>query len=112
MAQKAKVDFDGDILALLPADMPKMSGADIEAVLVRAKLRAVADRAREGHGRGPARHVVADFVPPSYPLEIELQNLVAVANAPAGAAARVYRPKPRDDVTRRIRELKMLLEER
>src|SRR4051812_27673837 len=44
MARKAKVNFEGDITALLPADMPKMSGADIEAALVRAKLRAVTDR--------------------------------------------------------------------
>src|SRR5437588_9355761 len=44
MARKARVNFDGDISEVLPKDMPKMSGADIEAALVRAKLRAVNDK--------------------------------------------------------------------
>src|SRR5439155_1317392 len=38
MARKARVNFDGDIAEVLPKDLPKMSGADIEAALVRAKL--------------------------------------------------------------------------
>src|SRR5947209_19006336 len=44
MARKAKVNFDGEITAVLPPDLPKMSGADLEAALVRARLRAVAAR--------------------------------------------------------------------
>src|SRR5258708_25229103 len=41
MAKKARVNFDGEITETLPKDQPKMSGADIESALVRAKLRAV-----------------------------------------------------------------------
>src|SRR3954466_11755223 len=111
MARKAKVNFDGDIMALLPADMPKMSGADIEAALVRAKLRAVTDRREKVTGQD-LRETFADFVPPSYPLEVELQTLVGVAESPSRELLpESYRQKPRDDVTRRIRELKLLLSE-
>ncbi len=54
-----------------------------------------------------------DFVPPSYPLEIELQNLAAVQEC----TSRELLPEnfarlERDFVTRRIRELKTMLEER
>jgi len=112
MARKAKINFDGDILALLPPDLPKMSGADIEAALVRAKLRAVTDR-REKVTAQDLRDTFADFVPPSYPLEVELQTLVAIAECTSRELLpESYRQKPRDDVTRRIRELKLLLSER
>lgn len=53
------------------------SGADIEAILVRAKFRAVME-GREEVVTADVEHVVRDFIPPSYPLEVELQNLVAV----------------------------------
>jgi ATP-dependent 26S proteasome regulatory subunit len=109
MARKAKVNFEGDIAALLPPDMPKMSGADIESALVRAKLRAVNDK-REKVTKEDLLETFADFVPPSYPLEVELQTLVAVAECTSRELLpESYRQKPRDEVTRRIRELKMLL---
>jgi hypothetical protein len=89
-----------------------MSGADIEAVLVRAKFRALA-QGREEPTEEDIRSVVADFVPPSYPLEIELQNLAAVQECTSRALLpEIYRSMERDTVTRRIRELKLLLEER
>ena len=54
----------------------------------------------------------ADFVPPSYPLEVELQTLVAVAECTSRELLpESYRKTPRDDVTRRIRELKLMLAE-
>jgi SpoVK/Ycf46/Vps4 family AAA+-type ATPase len=97
--------------ALLPKGA-QMSGADIEAVLVRAKFRALA-QGREEPTEEDVRLVVADFVPPSYPLEIELQNLAAVQECTSRELLpEVYRTMERDTVTRRIRELKLLLEER
>jgi SpoVK/Ycf46/Vps4 family AAA+-type ATPase len=97
--------------ALLPKGA-QMSGADIEAVLVRAKFRALA-QGREEPTEDDVRAVVADFVPPSYPLEIELQNLAAVQECTSRELLpEVYRSMERDTVTRRIRELKLLLEER
>ena len=58
--------------------LPKMSGADIEAALVRAKLRAVSNQ-REKVTSDDIKETLADFMPPSYPIEVELQTLVAVA---------------------------------
>src|SRR5207302_7419473 len=68
MAKKARVQFDGDLAQVLPPDLPKMSGADIEAALVRAKLRAVSDK-REKVTQEALKETFADFVPPNYPLE-------------------------------------------
>jgi ATP-dependent 26S proteasome regulatory subunit len=109
MAKKAKVQFDGDIAQVLPPDLPKMSGADIEAALVRAKLRAVSDK-RDKVTQEDLKETFADFVPPNYPLEVELQTLVAVAECTSRELLpESYRQKSRDEITRRIRELKLLL---
>jgi SpoVK/Ycf46/Vps4 family AAA+-type ATPase len=111
VAKKVKVPHLPSFAALLPKGA-QMSGADIEAVLVRSKFRALA-AGREEPTEEDVRAVVADFVPPSYPLEIELQNLAAVQECTSRELLpEVYRAMERDTVTRRIRELKQLLEER
>jgi SpoVK/Ycf46/Vps4 family AAA+-type ATPase len=111
VAKKVKVPHLPSFAALLPRGT-QMSGADIEAVLVRAKFRALA-AGREEPTEEDVRAVVADFVPPSYPLEIELQNLAAVQECTSRELLpEVYRTMERDSITRRIRELKLLLEER
>ena len=111
VAKKVKVPHLPSFAALLPKGA-QMSGADIEAVLVRSKFRALAS-GREEPTEDDVRAVVADFVPPSYPLEIELQNLAAVQECTSRELLpEVYRTMERDRITRRIRELKMLLEER
>jgi SpoVK/Ycf46/Vps4 family AAA+-type ATPase len=111
VAKKVKVPVLQNFASLLPRGT-QMSGADIEAVLVRAKFRALA-AGREEPGEEDVRTVVADFVPPSYPLEIELQNLTAVQECTSRELLpEVYRTMERDSITRRIRELKLLLEER
>ena len=97
--------------ALLPESAKGFSGADIEAVLVRAKFLALAD-GRQAVGEADLRAVLADFVPPSYPLEIELQNLAAVQECTSRELLpEAFRSLDRDFITRRIRELKLLLEE-
>jgi SpoVK/Ycf46/Vps4 family AAA+-type ATPase len=111
VAKKVKVPVISNFASLLPKGT-QMSGADIEAVLVRAKFRALA-AGREEPGEEDVRTVVSDFVPPSYPLEIELQNLAAVQECTSRELLpEVYRTMERDSITRRIRELKLLLEER
>src|SRR5438477_8680779 len=111
MSKNARVQFERDIAQVYPPHLPKMSGADIEAALVRAKLRAVNDK-REKVTREDLVETFADFVPPSYPLEVELQTLVAVAECTSRELLpESYRKTPRDDVTRRIRELKLMLAE-
>ncbi|GAC1550744.1 MAG: ATP-binding protein [Myxococcales bacterium] len=111
MARKAKVSFDGAFAEVLPKDLPALSGADIEAALVRAKLRAVNDK-RDKVTAEDLRATFADFVPPSYPLEVELQTLVAVSECTSRELLpESWRSRPRGEVTRRIRELKLLLSE-
>jgi hypothetical protein len=56
---------------------------------------------------------VADFIPPTYPLEIELQDLVAVAECTSRELLPPnLRALERDVITRRIHELKALLDTR
>ena len=97
------------------ADLVKgrtFSGADIEAILVRAKFRAVA-QGRDAVMPGDLEAVLLDFIPPTYPNEIELQNLVAVNECTSKALLpEAFLKLDRDFITRRIRELKVLMEER
>ena len=54
-----------------------LSGADIEAILVRARMKSTL----EGDAKIDAddlKAAVSDFIPPSYPAEIELQSIAAV----------------------------------
>ena len=111
MAKKAKVPIEGNLDEIFPNDLQKMSGADIEAGLVRAKLRAV-NAKREKVTAQDLKETFADFLPPSYPLEVELQTLVAVAECTSRELLpESYRQRPRDEITLRIRELKTLLAE-
>lgn len=119
MCKKTKVAVEVpsfiDLLTEAVGKDPKhrvFSGADIEALLVRAKFRAVA-AGRDQVAKEDLSAVMRDFVPPSYPLEIELQNLAAVQECTSrDLLPEAYRNMDRDDITRRIRELKLLLEER
>jgi AAA+ superfamily predicted ATPase len=89
----------------------EFSGADLEAVLIRAKFRA----AMEGRSfvtKEDMDDTMADFVPPAYPHEIELQNLVAVLEC----TSKEMVPKrlqnlDRTKLVRDIGELKALLGE-
>lgn len=88
------------------------SGADMEALLTRARFRAAAEGA-------PAvtpqllREAVEDFIPPTYPLEVELQTLVAVLECTSRAMLpEAYRELDRERTVRRVEELKALLGER
>jgi SpoVK/Ycf46/Vps4 family AAA+-type ATPase len=111
MQKKTKVKVDVPDFSKLTGGHP-YSGADIEAMLVRSKFRAVVD-GREEVTAADVEAVLKDFVPPSYPLEIELQNLVAVQECTSRELLpEVFQKLERDFVTRRIKELKLLLEER
>lgn len=96
---------------LLPDAAKNFSGADIEAALVRAKFRALGD-GREQVTAEDVTAVLENFIPPSYPLEIELQNLAAVQECTSrDMLPPAYRDLERDEISRRMRELKMLLAE-
>ena len=87
------------------------SGADLEAILIRAKFNA----AMNNHvtvTKQDLEETMRDFIPPSYPHEIELQNLVAVLEC----TSREMIPKKFQNLDRKklvsqIRDLKMLLGE-
>ncbi len=113
LQKKTRVEITGveSFSKLIPEGTRQFSGADIEAVLVRSKFRALA-QGRSTAAAEDVAAVMADFVPPSYPLEIELQNLVAVQECTSRELIpEAFRNIPRDELTRRVRELKMLLGE-
>jgi len=82
-----------------------MSGADIEAVLVRARMKsALGNEATVGVE--DLKWALDDFVPPSYPTEIELQNLVAVIECTSKSLLpEKYRVMDRGQMIRRASEL-------
>lgn len=85
-----------------------LSGADIEAILIRAKMKS----ALENDAAVDAADLVAaleDFIPPSYPTEIELQNLVAVLECTSKSLLPArYREMDRSEIIRRASELALL----
>jgi SpoVK/Ycf46/Vps4 family AAA+-type ATPase len=111
MQKKTKVPVEVPNFAELTRGRT-MSGADIEAILVRSKFRAVTE-GRDVVNEADVDAVLKDFIPPTYPNEIELQNLVAVQECTSRALLpEVFAKMDRDFVTRRIQELKLLMEER
>ncbi len=113
LQKKTRVDAKLESFsALLDEDHQSVSGADIEAILVRSRFRALT-KGREKVEEEDVKAVVEDFVPPSYPLEIELQNLVAVQECTSrDLLPDAYKDMDRAFISRRVRELKELLAER
>jgi SpoVK/Ycf46/Vps4 family AAA+-type ATPase len=114
VAKKCGVMTEGieSLSKQLPHALKDCSGADIEAALVRAKFRTLG-RGGEAVTAEDLRVVLENFIPPSYPLEIELQNLAAVQECTSrDLLPEAFRYLDRGFVTQRMRELKMLMEER
>ncbi len=89
-----------------------VSGADIEAILVRAKMNATMDN-RAIVTREDLEETIRDFIPPAYPYEIELQNLVAVLECTSREMVPArYQKLERSKLAQEIQELKQLLGER
>jgi ATP-dependent Zn protease len=90
----------------------EFSGADLESVLIRAKFLS----AMNNHvfvTKGDLEETIADFMPPAYPHEIELQNLVAVLECTSREMVpRRFREMNRDKLVTEIKQLKILLHER
>lgn len=109
MLRRTGVDLKVEDLpeAMLSGDRT-FSGADAEALMTRAKFRA----ASEGTPvtKEIFAEVVDDFLPPTYPLEVELQTLAAVMECTSRALLpEKYRTMDREAVVRRIEELKRLV---
>ena len=97
-----------DLLRRYPYDL---SGADLESILIRAKFLA-AMRNHVTLTREDLVETIRDFVPPAYPHEIELQNLVAVLECTSrDMIPRRFRNLDRQKVISDIKQLKVLLGE-
>lgn len=85
------------------------SGADMEAALTRAKFRA----ASEGSDKitpDLLDEVFEDFLPPTYPEEIELQTLTAVIECTSKSLLpERFRKLDRDKLLKRVEELKQTI---
>lgn len=85
-----------------------LSGADVEAVLMRARMKSVLEN-DPSVGLDDVKAAIEDFVPPSYPTEIELQTLVAVLECTSKSLLpEKYREMDRGEVIRRVNELSAL----
>jgi AAA+ superfamily predicted ATPase len=85
-----------------------LSGADIEAVLIRARMRSALED-QVTMGIDDLKAALEDFVPSSYPTEIELQNLVAVLECTSRSLLpQKYREMDRGELIRRVNELEAL----
>lgn len=89
-----------------------LSGADMEALFTRAMFRATV----AGKSQPDAeilQKTVDDFIPPTYPMEVELQTLAAVLECTSRALLpEHYRSLEREQAIRRVEELKVLTGER
>ena len=85
-----------------------LSGADVEAILTRARMK----NALEKQALLEADDLIAaldDFIPPSYPTEIELQTLAAVLECTSkNLLPAEYRAMDRGQIIRRANELSMM----
>ena len=86
-----------------------LSGADIEAVLTRARMKSVLEH-DAAVDADDLKAALEDFIPPSYPTEIEMQNLAAVLECTSRSLLPAkYREMDRAEVARRAKELAYLI---
>jgi SpoVK/Ycf46/Vps4 family AAA+-type ATPase len=106
MQKKAGITpFSSEVEELFLTHAGALSGADVESVIVRARMLA-AVAGREDVAAEDMKHALVDFIPPSYPDEIELQNLVAVLECTSRSMLpEQYRHLEREEVTRRVAAL-------
>src|SRR5260370_31714239 len=69
--------FPADTEKFFLARAGSLSGADIEAVLVRSHMRSSLQN-KSAVDTEDLKAALEDFIPPYYPTEIDLHNLVAV----------------------------------
>jgi len=100
-----------DVEKLFLEKAGSMSGADIEAILVRASMKSALEK-ETAVDAADLTHVLEDFIPPSYPAEIEMQTLIAVSECTRRSLLpEKYRHMDREELGRRLAELKMLVGE-
>jgi AAA+ superfamily predicted ATPase len=85
-----------------------LSGADIEAVLIRARMKSALEN-ETAVDVDDIKTALEDFIPPSYPTEVELQVLAAVLECTSKSLLPdKYRSMDRAEIIRRTNELAAL----
>lgn len=98
---------ENHVPAVIEQGLVTYSGADMEAALTRSKFRAAAE-GRKKVTPEILDAALADFIPPTYPEEVELQTLNAVIECTSkDLLPERYREMDRNDILNRIEELKM-----
>ncbi|MCL2179863.1 MAG: AAA family ATPase [Treponema sp.] len=113
LVRKLKLDIRNfSITDLFKKFDHEYSGADLEAVLIRAEhLAAIDDRVFIK--REDMEEAMSDFMPAAYPYDVELQNLVAVLECTSKEMIPArFQKMPRGRIISEIKELKELLRER
>ncbi len=83
-----------------------LSGADMEAALTRAKFKA-ASKGMAAVDKEIIQETLNDFIPPTYPEEIELMNYVAVLECTSKELLpERFRNLSRDEILNRVEQLK------
>lgn len=114
LVNKLKIRMQSELSAgeLFKKNKGDFSGADIEAILIRAKFNA----AMNNHvtvTKQDLETTIGDFVPPAYPHEIELQNLVAVLECTSREMVpKKFQNLDRGKLISEIKQLKTLLGEK
>jgi ATP-dependent 26S proteasome regulatory subunit len=97
--------FSSDIEKFFLDRAGSLSGADIEAVLVRSQLRSSLQN-KSAVDAQDLEAAIGDFIPPYYPTEIDLQNLVAVLECTSRSLLpKQYRDLERAELIRRTNQL-------
>jgi len=106
MQKKAAMTaFTPELEKLFLDSSGSLSGADIEAVLVRARMRSSLAKKTAVDG-DDLKGALEDFISPSYPTEIDLQNIVAVLECTSKSLLpKQYRDADRGELIRRANEL-------
>jgi ATP-dependent 26S proteasome regulatory subunit len=115
MAKKNKVSLADDAV---PAVDPKrrLSGADIESIVLAAKRRAIREK-RSALTKEDLDHSLAEFIPSAQGLEKELQDLAAVLECtqmsflPPEWREKVQQPDGRARLQERMVAIRQLIEE-
>lgn len=107
MKKKTKLDMTEEYIpAIIEEGFKTFSGADMEAALTRAKFRAAA-QGLEQVTPEVLDLALSDFIPPTYPEEVELQTLNAVIECTSKELLpERYREMDRNEILSKIEELK------
>ncbi len=91
---------------------PRLSGADLEAVMIRAKAVAAARGVKSVSGKD-FQSAFENFLPPVYAEEVEYQTLLAVMECTSRRLIPdPYDKMPRESIAERLRDLRIIIEGR